>query len=196
MINFTINDARNEDFSHEIKIISRNKKNHSQWWMKIASLSTFDRVECNFVSLILFLLIASSNKWSKNQHQLTKINKNINKEIFFHFNEFVELIIETIILERKIMLRSRFKYEYVTLNHWHDRSHIELDNLTNLASSLISWINSTNMSMFRSFAMRNRKWTWDFKRRFYKWVFNKLISRTTWVRLINETASIQKQSRS
>jgi hypothetical protein len=31
MINSTISDARNEDFTYEIKIISRDERNHSQW---------------------------------------------------------------------------------------------------------------------------------------------------------------------
>ncbi len=115
--------------------------------MKIASFSTFDRIECDFVSLMLSLLITSNDKWSKNQHQLTKINRNINKEVFFHFNKFVELIIETVILRKKIMLRSRFEYEYVISNYWHDQSHIELNNSTNLTSFLINRINLTNMIM-------------------------------------------------
>jgi hypothetical protein len=101
--------------------------------MKIASFSMSKRIECDFVSFILSLLIASDNKWSKNQYQLTKINKNINKEVFFYLNEFVELIFETIIFKKKIMLRSRFKYKYVTFNHWLNHSYIELNCSTNLA---------------------------------------------------------------
>jgi hypothetical protein len=164
--------------------------------MKVASLSTFERIECDLVSLTFSLLITSNDKWSKNQHQLTKINRNINKEVFFHFNEFVELIIETVVLRKRIMLRSCLEYEYVTFNYWHDLSRIELINSTDFASSLVNRISSTSMIMLRSFAIRDQKWAWDFRREFYKWVFNKLISRTTWIRSINETTSIQKQFRS
>ncbi len=164
--------------------------------MKIASFSTFERIECDFVSLMLSLLIASDDKWSKNEHQLTKINKDINREVFFHLNEFVELIIETIIFREKIMLRFRLEYEYVIFNHWHDLSHIELNNSTDLASSSINRISSINMIMFKSLAMRDRKWAWNLKWEFYRWIFNRLMSRTTWVWSVDETASIQKQSRS
>ncbi len=85
--------------------------------MKVASLSTSERIECDLVSLMLSLLITSDDKRSKNQHQLIKINKNINKEVFFHLNEFVELTIETVVLRERIMLRSRFENEYVTFSH-------------------------------------------------------------------------------
>ncbi len=85
--------------------------------MKVASLSTSERIECDLVSLMLSLLITSDDKRSKNQHQLTKINRDINKEVFFHLNEFVELIIETVVLRKKIMLRSHLENEYVTFNH-------------------------------------------------------------------------------
>ncbi len=85
--------------------------------MKVASLSTFERIECDLVSLMLSLLIASDNKRSKNEHQLTEINKDINKKVFFHLNEFVELIIETIVLREEIMLHSSLEYQYVIFSH-------------------------------------------------------------------------------
>ncbi len=149
--------------------------------MKVASLSTSERIECDLVSLMFSLLITSDDKRSKNQHQLTEINRDINKEVFFHLNEFVELTIETVVLREKIMLRSRLENEYVTSSHWHDLNRIELNSSTDLASSSISRISSTSMIMFKSLATRNRKWAWNLRRRFYKWVFNKLVSRTTWV---------------
>jgi hypothetical protein len=63
--------------------------------------------------------MTSKNERSKKQQQLTKIKKDLNREVFFHFNKFVELIIDTVILRRKIMLRSRSQYEYVTSSHLH-----------------------------------------------------------------------------
>ncbi len=112
----------------------------------------FERIKCDLSRSCLLDWLRQMTKWSKNQHQLTKINKNINKKIFFHFNKFVELIIETIILKKKTMLRSRLEYEYVILNHWHDHNRNKLNNSTSLASSFINQIISTSMIMFRSFA--------------------------------------------
>ncbi len=85
--------------------------------MKVASLSTPERIECDLVSFMPSLLITSDDKRSKNQHQLTEINRNINKEVFFHLNEFVELTIETVVLRERIMLRPRLENEYVTSSH-------------------------------------------------------------------------------
>jgi hypothetical protein len=85
--------------------------------MKVASLPTPERIECDLVSLMPSLLITSDDKRSKNQHQLTEINRNINREVFFHLNEFVELTIGTVVLRKKIMLRSRLENEYATPSH-------------------------------------------------------------------------------
>jgi hypothetical protein len=174
----------------EIKKILHNNKWKSQVFRFLNASNAILSRSCSFC------WSRQMTKWSKNQHQLTKINKNINKEIFFHFNEFVELIIQTVILKKKIMLRSRLEHEYVTINHWHDLNRIELNNSTDLANSSINRINSTSMIVFKSFVNEIENEQWDLRREFYKWVFNKLMLSTTWVRLVNETVSIQKRSRS
>jgi hypothetical protein len=136
----------------EMKKIIHNDEWKSQIFRRLIASNAILFRSCFFCWL---RQMTNNQKISINWQRSIKISI---KKYFFILTSLLNCYWDNNSQKKKIMLRFRFEYEYVTFNHWHDRNHIELNNSTNLTNSLINRINSISIIMFKSFAMRNRKW--------------------------------------
>jgi hypothetical protein len=147
MIYFTIDNAKNE--------ILHMKSDHFSTWKKIFTEVNKERHRLVvFTSRIRFRLLCWSRQITKRSKNNVSWQKSIEISIkkYFFISTDRWLIIETIILRKKIMLRFRSQYEYVILSYLHDHTFIELNNSTSLIESSISRINSTEMIILRRLA--------------------------------------------
>jgi hypothetical protein len=154
---------KTQDFSHE--------KRHSQSWMTIVIFTMFFRFECDHAKSHHRRWLNQLTQKSKNEARKFIRKKNSIKKCFSHsMNSLFNYWNNN--LRRRIMLRFRFQYEYVTFNHF-----IVALNQTSLLD------NFNNSSINRIFRFidhaqilneRIKKWTKNLKRKFYWTIHEKI----------------------